>query len=221
MAGKTPEIKPRRRPGRPQKDAGIDTVGAILDAALDEFATFGFEGARISEIARKAGVANPLIHYHFETKERLFHEVVDRVFAEMREQLSADARDLRDLAPLDFAKVFLRRYVRFVARRPALARLVLVEAYKNDERARWLLDTHLDPMRDYVLRAIERAQEMGLLRPIPAEILLAMGNGGMNLFFNEAKIAASMKGTVIGDREIDEFADHLLDLFTNGIIVKD
>lgn len=218
MAGKTPETKARRRPGRPQKDAGIDTVSAILDSALDEFATFGFEGARISEIARKAGVANPLIHYHFETKERLFHEVVERVFDEMREQLRADARDLRDLAPLDFAKVFLRRYVRFVARRPALARLILVEAYKDDERARWLLKNHVDPMREYVLTGIQRAQELGIFRPIPAEILLAIGNGGMNLFFNEAKITASMKGKEIGDREIDEFADHLIDLFAHGIL---
>ena len=218
MAGKTPETKARRRPGRPQKDAGIDTVSAILDSALDEFATFGFEGARISEIARKAGVANPLIHYHFETKERLFHEVVERIFDEMREQLRADARDLRDLAPLDFAKVFLRRYVRFVARRPALARLILVEAYKDDERARWLLKNHVDPMREYVLTGIQRAQELGIFRPIPAEILLAIGNGGMNLFFNEAKITASMKGKEIGDREIDEFADHLIDLFSHGIL---
>lgn len=220
MAGKTTDTRPRRRPGRPHKDAGIDTVGAILDAALDEFATFGFEGARISEIARKAGVANPLIHYHFETKERLFQEVVERIFEEMREQLSADARDLRDLAPLDFAKVFLRRYVRFVARRPALARLILVEAYKDDERARWLLENHVDPMREYVLKAIERAQEMGIFRPIPADILLSIGNGGMNLFFNEAQIAATMKGKTIGDREIEEFADHLIDLFLNGIVVK-
>lgn len=220
MAGKTPENKARRRPGRPQKDAGIDTVSAILDAALDEFATFGFEGARISEIARKAGVANPLIHYHFETKERLFYEVIERIFDEMREQLRADARDLRDLAPVDFAKVFLRRYVRFVARRPALARLILVEAYKDDDRARWLLKNHVDPMREYVLTAIERGQELGIFRPIPAEILLALGNGGMNLFFNEAKITASMKGKEIGDREIDEFADHLIDLFSHGILAK-
>lgn len=51
---------------------------AILDAALTAFATKGFDGTGLREIARLAGVAQPTIHYHFETKEKLFEEVVRR-----------------------------------------------------------------------------------------------------------------------------------------------
>jgi len=51
---------------------------AILDAALTAFAKNGFDGIGLREIAKTAGVAAATINYHFETKEKLFQEVVRR-----------------------------------------------------------------------------------------------------------------------------------------------
>lgn len=50
---------------------------AILDAAESVFAS-GYAGASMREIAERAGVAQALIHYHFDTKEKLFEAVVAR-----------------------------------------------------------------------------------------------------------------------------------------------
>ncbi len=52
----------------------------ILDAAAKEFSKRGFDGARISEIARRAGASKQLIHHHFRGKEALFLEVHDLKF---------------------------------------------------------------------------------------------------------------------------------------------
>lgn len=52
-------------------------IAAILDAAETIFAA-GFAGASMREIAERAGVAQALIHYHFDTKEKLFEAVVAR-----------------------------------------------------------------------------------------------------------------------------------------------
>ena len=41
----------------------------ILRAAEQEFMQKGFDGARMVEIAKRAGVGHPLLHYHFHTKE--------------------------------------------------------------------------------------------------------------------------------------------------------
>ena len=51
---------------------------AILDAAEAVFAASGFNGASIREIATRAGVAQALIHYHFDTKEKLFEAATTR-----------------------------------------------------------------------------------------------------------------------------------------------
>src|SRR2546430_10761426 len=55
------------RRGRPRKRAeqqrSLETRGAILDAAIAEFAERGFEGASIRAIADRLGLQHPLITY--------------------------------------------------------------------------------------------------------------------------------------------------------------
>ncbi|MGY3581491.1 AcrR family transcriptional regulator [Bradyrhizobium sp. USDA 4341] len=68
--GKQPKAAPR-------KD-GDATKQAILDAAEVVFASHGYEGAPMKAVAKTAKVTQGLIHYHFETKERLFEEVLRR-----------------------------------------------------------------------------------------------------------------------------------------------
>jgi AcrR family transcriptional regulator len=48
---------------------------ALLDAALDEFAAKGFSGARVRDIAERAGVSKDLVAYHFGGKEGLYQAV--------------------------------------------------------------------------------------------------------------------------------------------------
>ncbi len=51
------------------------TKRKILVAAKSEFAEKGFNGARMSSIAMKAGVNQALLHYHFESKENLYQNI--------------------------------------------------------------------------------------------------------------------------------------------------
>src|SRR5579871_5742869 len=48
----------------------------ILTAALDEFTARGFEGARLDDVAKRAGVAKGTIYLYFADKETLFQELV-------------------------------------------------------------------------------------------------------------------------------------------------
>lgn len=52
----------------------------ILSAAKREFAERGYQGSRLGSIARKARVNQALIHYYFSSKERLYKEVLRRLF---------------------------------------------------------------------------------------------------------------------------------------------
>jgi TetR/AcrR family transcriptional regulator len=51
------------------------TKARILEAATEEFAAKGFAGARVSEIAARAGVNQQLIAYYFDGKEGLYREM--------------------------------------------------------------------------------------------------------------------------------------------------
>ncbi len=56
------------------------TRTALLDAALQEFAAHGFEGASTRTIAAAAGTHQPQINYHFDSKEELWKAAVDHLF---------------------------------------------------------------------------------------------------------------------------------------------
>ena len=66
-------------PTAPSEDSPTaDTRQRILDAALHEFAAKGYAGARVREIAGRAGVNTQLISYYFGGKEGLYNEVMGR-----------------------------------------------------------------------------------------------------------------------------------------------
>jgi AcrR family transcriptional regulator len=53
----------------------------ILRAALTMFAERGYEGATITQIAERAGVARGLVSYYFSTKEQLLHALLGEALA--------------------------------------------------------------------------------------------------------------------------------------------
>lgn len=50
----------------------------ILDAALLEFASHGFEGARMEDVARRAKVSKGTVYLYYPTKQALFEALVRR-----------------------------------------------------------------------------------------------------------------------------------------------
>ena len=62
------------------------TKGQILEAALSEFATNGYDGAKVHEIARSAGCNARLIYHYFDNKERLYAAALRRIYCDIRER---------------------------------------------------------------------------------------------------------------------------------------
>jgi AcrR family transcriptional regulator len=78
---------------RPKDADPEQTRATILDAAEEEFSNHGFHGTRMVAIAKRAGVTHGLLHYYFDSKDRLYEEVVGRLFGRHQElfaQLAAD-----------------------------------------------------------------------------------------------------------------------------------
>lgn len=56
----------------------------LLRAAAREFATHGFEGARVERVVRAARVNTRMLYHYFGNKELLYSAVLDAVYAEIR-----------------------------------------------------------------------------------------------------------------------------------------
>jgi TetR/AcrR family transcriptional regulator len=80
MNGVTEETRrPRRAPAPGERKLDAErSRRLLLDAALDEFAAKGYAGARVQDIADRAGVNKQLINYYFGGKEGLYREIACR-----------------------------------------------------------------------------------------------------------------------------------------------
>jgi TetR/AcrR family transcriptional regulator len=96
---------------RPASRKGsLGTRQAILAASLDEFADKGFDGARVEEIAMRAGVNKNALYHHFGNKDDLFTAVLENIY----EQIRTRQQDLqiRNLPPI----LAMRKLVIFTGR---------------------------------------------------------------------------------------------------------
>src|SRR6516225_5792547 len=67
----------------------------ILDAAVHVFAEKGFYGAKVSEIAREAGVADGTIYLYFKSKD----DLLISLFEDRMAQINANLREALESAP--------------------------------------------------------------------------------------------------------------------------
>jgi TetR/AcrR family transcriptional regulator len=56
----------------------------IIDAAIQEFAIKGFDGARVDEVARRSGINKTLLYYHIGNKDRLFTAALEATYKTIR-----------------------------------------------------------------------------------------------------------------------------------------
>jgi len=94
----------------------------IITAAREEYANRGFAGARVDQIARRAGVNKQLLFYYYHSKRGLFHAVLTQAAGELEAALTALA--LPTGRPLDRLRLALAAQFDFLARHPELATLL-------------------------------------------------------------------------------------------------
>jgi AcrR family transcriptional regulator len=68
----------------------------IVDAALDEFARVGFEGAQIERIAAAAGCNRALVYFYFGNKTGLFEAALSEAAEHREEQMAAQPSSLAE-----------------------------------------------------------------------------------------------------------------------------
>ena len=79
---------PKRRSNntKPQRRDPAATRKKLLAAARREFAGSGLAGARVDEIAARAGVNKQLVYHYFGDKDALYLAVLEWVYEEIRAQ---------------------------------------------------------------------------------------------------------------------------------------
>jgi AcrR family transcriptional regulator len=82
-----------------------ETKERILEAAMEEFSSYGIAGARVDRIAKNAGCNKNMIYIYFENKETLFTTVLRNNLTRVYEEITFTPDDLPGYAArvFDFA----------------------------------------------------------------------------------------------------------------------
>lgn len=133
--------------GRPRDpDLAESRREEILAQAIPHFASKGFAGADVGEIATAAGLAKGTVYRYFENKRALFRASVDQVMLGLIESTSS----MSDMDPLEGVAHGVRAFLAYFDAHPEYIELLV------QERAEF---------RDREIPSYMRFQDVGLARP--------------------------------------------------------
>ena len=216
----TTDTRPPSKTGtaRRRQARATATRSALLDAALQEFAAHGFEGASTRRIAAAAGTHQPQINYHFESKDALWKAAVDHLFARLDR---AVGEHLGETDPgWDTRAGFaanVRAFVRAAAGLPELNRIMVQEATIDSDRLQWIVDTHTRPRFEVVTEQWRRLRADGAVADIDEVVLYYSLVGAASLAYVNAPEARRLGHDTLAESFIDAHADALVTMFVGPV----
>ena len=180
----------------------------ILAAAVDLFSERSFDGASTREIAARAGVTQPLLNYHFRSKEELWQAAVAVLFERLERTLDERTTGLRGVDEVTSAKLLVREFVSFSARNPQLHRIIMQESKSDGPRMDHLVDHHVRPIYERTTALFERLVDQGVVPPIPpAHLYYILTGAGPTLFVLAPEAERLAKLDATDDAVIEAHAD--------------
>lgn len=168
------------------------TRAALVEAAIHEFAAHGFDAASTRAIAARAGVHQPQINYHFESKSELWRAAVDHLFDELDTELAgALGGDVDDASGFEDT---IRAFVRHAARRPELNRIMVKESSIESERLAWMVERHIRHRFDAVSASWDALRAHGAVIDVDAVTAFYMLLGAGTLLYTNAPEARLLTG---------------------------
>jgi len=143
--------------------------GAILRGAVEVFAERGYFGARMREVAKRAGVADGTVYLYFEGKEHLLVSLLEEYSGAFLAAARRDANRHGD--PRAQLRTVIERHLRSLEADRALARVFQIELRHSRRFLREVARGQLAAYLELLERIIARGADAGAFRSdIPAEV---------------------------------------------------
>jgi len=189
----------------------------ILDEAVVCFATIGYEGTSLNDIAAGVGIRRPSLLHHFPSKEALYGEVFERLMSDWFRRLDgAVASDEHGWAKVELV---LRAGFTYFADNPQYVRLVRREAIDGGAHLGMDLAAVLRPMFEHAVAYFRREMAAGTFRPQDAEQLVITGYGALLSYFSDAPFLSGLIDIdPLDPRALDQRRDHVLAFFHAALV---
>ena len=188
--------------GHPSADMP-PAIEKIRNAALIIFSQQGYAGTGIAAIATMAGVAKPLIHYHFSSKEELWYSVIDEASGALLKELEAFRTAAIGMPPEQVIAMLATTIVQTSFRFFPIVSIIDDEARATGPRSDYLLNVLQKPslisassIVDFLNDVLRKGKE-----PIPAEHVVPALMGAATFPFVNQKAMKSTFGSNVRNED--------------------
>lgn len=178
------------------------TVKRILEAAASVFSESGFSGARVDEIAKRAGVNKAMIYYHIGDKEKLYAEVISNVIGNTAELIEGKIRDIRD--PEEKLRVYVRAFARNIDDNPQVAPVMMREVASGGEHLPEVVARDIFRIVNMLRGILNEGVKKGIFIETLPFLIHIMVIGAMITYKTSAPIRARYNWLPAGIKRLDD-----------------
>lgn len=209
-------------PARPvPRPRSRKTREMILDGALAEFSEKGFDGARIDEIALRAGVNKNLLYHHYGSKDGLFTALLERTYDNIRRR-QKDLQ-LRGMDPIEGMRKLVIFTGRIWVQFPEFLRLLQSENLNDGRhvRASTEIPKMYNPLLDTIRELLERGTEAGVFRRNidPIDLYISISALTAHYITNHHTFEALFGQRLTSPQRIRQRLEHAADMVERYLLV--
>ena len=191
---------------------GNDLEAKIIEVAKSLFIEKGFAETSMSDIAAKAGINRPSLHYYFRTKDRMFQAVFGKIIQKILPRLH-DIITTRELPIAERIRSVVDAYYEVLSNNPALPLFAMREIQRD---AGYIVKAITEsPMRPTFVKLVDSLREEmaeGKLNTVPLPVLLYTFYGLLTVPF----LTKGLVERLMGDEECT--FDHLIEQWKPYIV---
>ena len=186
----------------------------ILRAAEEVFARAGFAGARTSEIAAKAGVPKPNLHYYFKSKRALYRAVLDNI---LRLWLGETDIIREDVDPRLALEQYLRAKMRFSRLYPNASKVFANEIIHGAGEIGPYLKSELRQLVNAKTRVFEHWMRAGRMVPLdPRHLFFQIWAVTQTYADFDAQVRAVLGVSALSDAQFKRATEQVIGLVLRG-----
>ena len=137
---------------------------AILKAATDIFAEYGYHGAKIAAIAEAAGVATGSVYLYYENKEAVLLRLFEDLWTNLIKVLKVTVART-DIEPMEKLNIMVDQYFDAFITNPALAKVYVSEQQQLIKEDRGNVAKHYDSFLTLAEEIIREGMQKKIFNP--------------------------------------------------------
>jgi TetR/AcrR family transcriptional regulator len=206
------------RAGRTRKRTRIQAANEerILDAALAVFATYGFRGATVDQIAVRAGMTKPNLLYYFRRKQDIYLAVLNRtleMWLKPLEHLDPAGDPASEIA------AYIDRKLELSRDNPTASRLFAIEIMQGAPVLGSVLSGRLKALVDEKAAVIEGWRAAGRIAPVdPYHLVFMIWATTQHYADFDTQIRAILGPRATGPAHFDTAKATLEQVFLKGVV---